>query len=47
MYNYKRTIGEKWYDGCEYCIMTVDGIKRYDTKDELELENDGDELLKM
>jgi hypothetical protein len=35
MDNENRQIGETWFDGCEYCIMTIDGIKRYDTEKEL------------
>jgi hypothetical protein len=46
MNNKKRTIGEKWYDGCSYCIMTIDGLKRYDSMDELELENGDTEEYK-
>jgi hypothetical protein len=42
MDNNDRKIGDRWYDGCEYCIMTFHGVKRYDTKKELELDNDDD-----
>jgi hypothetical protein len=33
-------IGERWWDGCQYCIKTVYGIKRYDTEKELEEDNE-------
>ena len=40
----KRTIGDTWYDGCMYCIMTYEGIKRYDTKEELDADEGKNEL---
>ena len=43
----KRTIGDTWYDGCMYCIMTYEGIKRYDTKEELDADEEKNELHQM
>jgi hypothetical protein len=35
----KREIGELWYDDCMYCIMTKDGVKRYDSEQERREDN--------
>jgi hypothetical protein len=44
MTDQNRSIGETWFDGCEYCIMTEEGVKRYDTEKELMADNPGAEI---